>query len=87
MNKRRVQSIAFQAAEIELEKQCNEHGVTYETFDLYEDSEETERRRDRLRTKIRRFVFSSFVKLEEVCSYNIASLSLPLAHTLYKIQL
>ena len=84
MNKRRVQSIAFQAAEIELEERCSENGVTYETFDLYEDSEETNRRRVRLQTKIRRFVFFSYVKLEEVClflQYHV-SLSLPLAHAL-----
>ena len=87
MNKRHVQSVAFQAAEIELEKRCRENGVTYEAFDLYEDSEETHRRRVRLQMRIRRFVFSSFVKLEELCLYNIVSLSLPLAHTLYKIQL
>ena len=68
MNKRRVQSVAFQAAEIELEERCRENGVTYETFDLYEDSEETNRRRDRLRAKIRRFVF--FSEIKEVCLFS-----------------
>ena len=64
MNKRRVQSAAFQAAEIELEELCKANVVTYEKFDLYEDREETHRRRDRLKTQIRRFVFFSHTKLK-----------------------
>ena len=83
MNKARVQSDDFQAAEFELEKLCNANFVTYEKFDLYESSEETKRRRDRLRAQIKRFVFFSYVKLKRcICSH----LSLSLAHTLCKIR-
>ena len=64
MNKARVQSDSFQAAEIELEELCKANFVTYEKFDLYEDREETHRRRVRLKTQIRRFVFFSHVKLK-----------------------
>ena len=64
MNKARVQSDAFQAAEIKLEELCKASGVTYKTFDLYESREETKKRRDRLRTQIRRFVFFSYVKIK-----------------------
>ena len=65
-NKARVQSDEFQTAEIELEKLCNANLVVYKIFDMYESSEETHRQRDRLKTKIRRFVFFSYAKLEEL---------------------
>ena len=78
-NKARVQSDEFQAAEFELEELCNANHVVYETFDMYESSAETHRRRVRLKTKIRRFVFFSYMKLEEVClfsQYRYVSISL-----------
>ena len=69
-NKARVQSDEFQAAEIELEELCKANLVVYETFDLYESSAETKKRRDRLRAKVKRFVFFSYTKLEEVCLFS-----------------
>lgn len=77
MNKARVQSDAFQAAEIKLEELCKASGVIYKTFDLYESRDETNRRRVRLRTQIRRFVFFSCVKIKKcACSHNITPLYL-----------
>ena len=70
MNMARVQSDAFQAAEIKLEELCKASGVTYKTFDTYESRDETHRRRVRLRTQIKRFVFFSYVKIK--CSHNIS---------------
>ena len=55
-----------------MEERCKASGVAYETFDLYESRDETRRRRDRLRTQIKRFVFFSYVKLKRcACSHNI----------------
>ena len=85
MAKARVQSDDFQATEIELEKLCNAYFVTYKKFDLYESSEETKRRRDMLRAQIRRFVFFSYMKLEEVCLFSqYRSVSISLDCTLWK---
>ena len=78
-NKARVQSDEFQAAEFELEELCNANHVVYETFDVYESSAETHRRRVRLKTKIRRFVFFSYAKIEELrlfSQYHYLSISL-----------
>ena len=69
-NKARVQSDEFQAAENELEELSNANRVVYETFALYESSAETKKRRDRLRAKVKRFVFFSYAKLEEVCLFS-----------------
>ena len=69
-NKARVQSVEFQATEIELEELCNTNHVVYETFGLYESSAETKKRRKRLRAKVKRFVFFSYTKLEEVCLFS-----------------
>ena len=41
MNKARVLSDEFQAAEIKLEELYKKSGVTYKTFDTYESTDET----------------------------------------------
>ena len=89
MNKARVQSDAFQAAEIKLEGLCKASSVTYETFDLYESRDETNRRRVRLRTQIRRFVFFLYVKIKR-CACSLfsqyhTSLSISLDRLFWKI--
>ena len=56
MNKARVLSDAFQAAEIELDELCKATFVTYKKFHLYESREETKKRREMLRAQIKRFV-------------------------------
>ena len=86
MAKARVQSDDFQAAEIDLKELCNAKFVIYETFDLYENRVETKRRRDNIKAKIKRFVFYSYAKLEEMCLFSrYHYLSISFGCTLWKI--
>ena len=82
----RVQSDDFQAAEIDLKELCNAKFVIYETFDLYKNRVETKRRRDNIKAKIKRFVFYSYAKLEEMCLISrYHYLSISFGCTLWKI--